>query len=53
MLSKTVQLTIGLQKVSSQHLIHIIDDERLSKINHRLTICELKILKIDIIFIHA
>jgi hypothetical protein len=41
MLSETAQLTIGLQTVRLQHLIDVIDDEILSKIDHGLTISDL------------
>ena len=40
MLSKTAQLMIGPQTVSLQHLIDLIDDDRLSKIDHGLTISD-------------
>ncbi|CAF1508847.1 unnamed protein product, partial [Didymodactylos carnosus] len=41
MLSKTAQMIIGQQTVNLQHLADIIDDDRLSKIDHGLTISDL------------
>ena len=41
MLSKTAQMVIGQQTVSLTHLADIVDDDRLSKIDHGLTMSDL------------